>query len=77
MFTNVNIDDCRLHVPGRAKQDYASADIWSEFNNILDNIDEEKEKEALCHHLETGDLNSDGRTTAADVAKVVECALKQ
>ena len=36
-----------------------------------------KEVEALRQRLDAGDVNGDGSTTAADVVKVVNSALKQ
>lgn len=71
VFYRVPTKFCRLHVPVGTKEDYASAETWGIFY-ILDDIDEEKEKEALRQRLETGDINGDGCTNADDVEIVVQ-----
>lgn len=103
VFHRVDTANCRIHVPLGAKEDYASAEVWCDFNNIIEDLDEngevilsevdklkkeneelkkdieefKKEVADLRRRIETGDFDGDGATTAADVAKVVNSALKQ
>lgn len=84
VFQNVKVANCRLHVPKGAREDYAFADGWCDFYNILEDLeggnnDDEKDEiaklkaenaamKAELTSLLRGDLNQDGRTDIEDVA---------
>ena len=78
MFSGVKVANCRLHVPKGTREDYAFADGWGDFYNILDDItggsntdDSEMSIDDLRKELEMlrrGDLNKDGKTDIEDIA---------
>lgn len=78
VFSGVKVANCRLHVPKGTREDYAFADGWSDFYNIIEDItdgsntdDSEMSIDDLRKELEMlrrGDLNKDGKTDIEDIA---------
>lgn len=57
-----NYTDCNLYVREQVMADYAAADVWRQFGNILP--------------LHDGDIDLDGRLSVADVMSLVTCILQ-
>lgn len=61
VFEGVKVANCRLHVPAGTHDDYAFADGWGDFYNILEDAGGEVVPELVC------DLNKDGVVDINDI----------